>query len=162
MRLKAVALVLFMAALGVARWYGAGIAAAGDATSSSGGVSAEKTREIVLRRGDRGPVKRVQRRLRHDVDGAFGRSTERAVKRFQRRKGPEPDGKRRSCHLARAATAPLQPGERPPTPEGPASAGAAPDRQGESGGDPTAVSRDGRYRASTSSPARRGAPRRPR
>ena len=147
MRLKAVALVLSMAALAAgAPALDVGIAAAGDATSSSGGVSAEKTREIVLRRGDRGPaVKRVQRRLRHDVDGAFGRSTERAVKRFQRRKGLEPDGKVGPA-TARAATAPLQPGERPPTPEGQLPRVLRLIAKCESGGDPTAVSRDGRYR----------------
>jgi hypothetical protein len=148
LRLKAVALVLSMAALAAgALALGVGIAAAGDATSSSGGVSAEKTREIVLRRGDRGPaVKRVQRRLRHDVDGAFGRSTERAVKRFQRRKGLEPDGKvgpatRRALRLRPFSRASVHRRRRVQLPRVLRLIAKC-----ESGGDPTAVSRDGRYR----------------
>jgi Transglycosylase-like domain/Putative peptidoglycan binding domain len=146
LRLKALAFVLSLAALAVGV-FGTGIAAADSGASSSGGVTAEKKREIVLRRGDRGPaVKRVQRRLRKEVDGYFGRATERAVKRFQRRKGLEADGRvgpatRRALRLR------------------PFSRSSVYRRRGirlprilrliaecESGGDPTAVSRDGRYR----------------
>jgi hypothetical protein len=100
----------------------------------------------VLMRGDRGPaVKRVQRRLHRRADGVYGRSTERAVRRFQRRRGLEPDGvvgpeTRRALHLR------------------PFSHSSVHRRhlrlprvlrviaKCESGGDPTAVSEDGRYR----------------
>lgn len=64
-------------------------AAIADDTAAAGSSD-----QVVVQRGDRGPgVKRVQRRLRvRPVDGVFGRITERAVKRFQRRKGIEADG----------------------------------------------------------------------
>jgi peptidoglycan hydrolase-like protein with peptidoglycan-binding domain len=50
--------------------------------------------EVVLESGDSGPaVKKLQRRLRvAPADGEFGRATERAVRRFQRRKGLTADG----------------------------------------------------------------------
>ena len=50
--------------------------------------------EVVLERGDSGPaVKRLQKRLRiTPADGEFGRATERAVRRFQRRRGLTADG----------------------------------------------------------------------
>jgi hypothetical protein len=148
-RLKAVAFVLFLAALAVgALAMDAGLAAAdGGGTSSTGGVSAEKKREIVLRRGDRGPaVRRVQRRLRQEVDGYFGGGTERAVKRFQRRKGLEPDGKvgpatRRALRLRPFSRTSVYRRRRVKLPRVLRLIAEC-----ESGGDPTVVSSDGRYR----------------
>ena len=65
----------------------------GDAVSTAGGAAAMSSDEVILRRGDRGrAVKRVQRRLRLEADGIFGRVTENAVKSFQRSRGLEPDG----------------------------------------------------------------------
>jgi hypothetical protein len=143
LRLKAVVIVLVVVAPA------ASVLAidAGIATADSGGVSSAPSREIVLRRGDRGPaVKRVQRKLHIEVDGAFGRSTERAVKRFQRRKGIEPDGKvgpetRRALHLRPFSRASVHRRRRARLPRVLRRIAKC-----ESGGDPTAVSADGRYR----------------
>jgi hypothetical protein len=47
----------------------------------------------VLKRGSHGAaVVRLQRKLRIDADGVFGRATVRAVRRFQRRRGLAVDG----------------------------------------------------------------------
>lgn len=147
-RVKAVAFVLFVAALAACGLVtAAGLAAADSGASSSGGVSAQKPREIVLRRGDRGPaVKRVQRKLRRAVDGVFGRGTERAVKRFQRRKGLEPNGRvgpstRRALHLRPFSRASVYRRSSVRLPRVLRLIARC-----ESGGDPTAVSADGRYR----------------
>jgi hypothetical protein len=141
-----VAFVLFVVALaacGLA--IDAGMAAADGGGSSSGGVSVEQPREVVLRRGDRGPaVKKVQRKLHRETDGVFGRGTERAVKGFQRRKGLEPDGvvgrsTRRALHLRPFSRASVHRRRRLPRV-------LRLIARCESGGDPTAVSADGRYR----------------
>ncbi len=95
-----------------------------------------------LRRGMRGAaVKRLQRKLRLKADGAYGRRTARAVKRFQRRRGIRADGVARratlqALGLVRVAAQPAS------------DAAAVLERIAacESGGDPTAVSRSGRYR----------------
>lgn len=48
---------------------------------------------ILLRRGSRGPqVKRLQKALGIDADGAFGPGTEKAVKEFQKTHGLDEDG----------------------------------------------------------------------
>ena len=120
------------------------------AASSSGGAVASHGAGVVLRRGDRGPaVKRVQRRLRISADGIFGRGTERAVKRFQRRKGLEPDGvvgplTRRALRLrpfSRRSVRRRRSRRRVRLPAVLRRIAIC-----ESGGNPRAVSRDGRYR----------------
>jgi Transglycosylase-like domain/Putative peptidoglycan binding domain len=149
-RRKAVAACLSLAALAACALVaasGTAIADDGRSASTGGGASAMQSREVILRRGDRGPaVKRVQRRLRLEADGVFGRRTESAVKRFQRRKGLEPDGivgpltrralrlrpfSRRSVHRRRRVRLPRV---------------LRLIAECESGGNPRAVSSDGRYR----------------
>jgi hypothetical protein len=149
-RPKAVAVCLFVAALtacAIVASAGTAIADDGSSASSGGGASAVGSREVILRRGDRGPaVKRVQRRLRITSGGVFGRKTERAVKRFQRRKSLDADGmvgpltrralrlrpfSRRSVYRRRKVRLPRV---------------LRLIAECESGGDPRAVSSDGRYR----------------
>jgi hypothetical protein len=113
---------------------------------AAGSVVAPASGEVVLEEGDSGPaVKRLQKRLRvRPVDGQFGSDTERAVKRFQRRRGLTSDGvvgpQTRKALGLRAVTG---------------AAAETPVRlprvlrriaQCESGGDPTITSPDGRYR----------------
>ena len=103
--------------------------------------------EVVLKKGHRGPpVAKVQRKLGvRPADGDFGPITERAVKRFQRRRGLAVDGivgpaTRRALGLASFSRRGLR-SYRPTMP-------AVLERiaQCESKGDPTAVSGRGRYR----------------
>jgi hypothetical protein len=119
-------------------------------------AAAGSSDQALVKRGDRGAaVKRVQRRLRvRPVDGVFGRITERAVKRFQRRKGLEADGVVGSATREAMGLKAISSGS--------AEAGTGPEAERgtevrlprvlrliavcESGGDPTIVSRDGRYR----------------
>jgi peptidoglycan hydrolase-like protein with peptidoglycan-binding domain len=119
-----------------------------------------------LREGAKGDaVKALQRALGVRADGAFGPGTRRAVQRFQRRGGLKADGVARPSVLRKlgiaeavaraAAAAPAPP---PPSGSGGAAADAAPPAAEnvpavladiaacESGGDPTAISRDGRFR----------------
>jgi hypothetical protein len=122
-------------------------------------VAVGRSGGAVLDRGDRGPaVTKLQRKLHLHADGVFGRQTERAVKRFQRRHGLSADGvvgpaTRRALHLrlSRAAI------RRTANETGGAAPGHLRKRRRlprvlrriakcESGGDPTRVSRDGRYR----------------
>jgi len=119
-------------------------------------------RTVVLRKGDRGrAVRAVQRRLGITADGVFGPQTRRAVRRFQRRKGLVVDGivgpvTRRALRLPPFGRNSVV---HPKTRGG----GGAPAGSGggglprlprilrriaecESGGNPRAVSPDGRYR----------------
>ena len=99
-----------------------------------------------LQRGSSGSaVRALQRALGITADGAFGPATARAVRRFQRRSGLEADGVAGPATLRALGlrTAPAR--DRDAAPADPAATLAA-IAQCESGGDPTAVSSDGRYR----------------
>ena len=126
----------------VAPAVGAAAASAGD----SGGASAPATNEVVLRFGDRGSaVRHVQRRLTVRTTGYYGSLTERAVRRFQRKRELPVDGEvgpetRQALGL---------------TPFSKSSVTHTKVRvprilrliaDCESGGNPRAVSKDGRYR----------------
>ena len=97
----------------------------------------------VLERGDRGlDVKALQRALGVRADGVYGPGTRRAVRRFQRRRGLAVDGVAGPATL-RALGLTIRPRA--------ARAGALDPRLAsiarcESGGNPRAVSPDGRYR----------------
>ena len=112
--------------------------------AGSGGATAAHAAPV-LKLGSRGPaVVELQRKLRISADGVFGPMTERAVKRFQRRRGLTVDGvvgprTRRALRLR--STAVTQPRRRLTM-----SQILAKIAQCESGGNPRAVSRDGRYR----------------
>ena len=110
---------------------------------------------VTLRKGDRGrAVRSVQRRLRIPADGVFGSQTDRAVRRFQRRKRLVADGivgpmTRRALRLRPFSRDSVV---HPPGRGG--GGGGLPNlppvlrriAECESGGDPRAVSADGRYR----------------
>jgi peptidoglycan hydrolase-like protein with peptidoglycan-binding domain len=140
---KTVALALSIAALACG-WF-ADVAVADGGGLGTGGSMIAANGEVMLKRGDRGPAVRIlQRRLGIAADGVFGPMTERAVKRYQRGHGLVPDG----------VVGPITRG----------SLGLEPFRANsvnrsmrmprvmrriaecESGGDPRAVSKTGRYR----------------
>jgi len=120
----------------------AAAAASADRGSRSGGASSE----VIVERGDRGPaVRRIQRALDLPADGVFGPQTERAVRRFQRSRGLVADGvvgpqTRQALGLAAFSRSSVK------------SSGVRVPRilqriaECESGGNPRAVSADGRYR----------------
>jgi peptidoglycan hydrolase-like protein with peptidoglycan-binding domain len=59
--------------------------------SAAGGATASS--EVIVKRGHRGPaVRQIQRKLSITADGVFGPLTERAVRRIQRRRGLVADG----------------------------------------------------------------------
>jgi hypothetical protein len=129
------------------------VAGAGFAAGQSGG-------EAALEEGDSGPdVVKLQRKLRITADGEFGPQTERAVKRFQRRRGITADGvagpqtlralgiRAKSSGFSGNGGAGLdQDAEAPGADPGPVPPELARVAQCESGGNPRAISRDGRYR----------------
>ncbi len=126
--------------------------------------AASSSSSVALKKGDRGPaVKKLQRSLHiSPVDGDFGRITLRAVKRFQRRHRLTADGvvgprTRKALGLKAFSAASVE----NPSGGGGAEAGGLTHHGGssvrlprvlrriakcESGGDPTVVSPDGRYR----------------
>ena len=127
---------------------GAAVPALADpGATASGGATASS--EVIVKRGDRGPaVRTIQRELRITADGVFGPLTERAVKRFQRRHGLVPDGI--VGPLTRGALG-LQPFSAQSVRRTSSRSVELPRilrliAECESGGNPRAVSPDGRYR----------------
>jgi hypothetical protein len=129
-----------------------GVAVAGNggvsAGSESRGDAPARSASNTLRPGDRGrDVKRLQRKLRLRADGVYGRGTKRGVKRYQKRKGLRADGiagpetlRKLRIKLRRRQAA---------SDEGSSVRLPAKLRriaECESGGNPRAVSADGRYR----------------
>ena len=118
------------------------------------GTAAGRSGEVVLKKGDHGPaVAKVQRKLRLTADGEFGPQTVRAVKRFQRRHQLPADGAvgpatRRALGLAAFSSRSVSGGRSYRAPSGSHRVPAALRRiaECESGGDPQAVSKGGRYR----------------
>jgi hypothetical protein len=140
-RIPALVAVLLLAVPAMA------LASSGGATvPSSGGGTVPSAYGLFLERSDRGPlVERVQRRLHlHPANGVFGASTERAVRRFQRRHHMPVDGvvdpktwrALRLGNIGRIAS--LGPVRLPRVLKRIARC--------ESGGDPRSVSPSGRYR----------------
>lgn len=134
--------------------------------SAAGEPDASAASVVIVKRGYSGSaVRRVQRSLGvTPADGVFGRHTERAVRRFQRRRGLVADGvvgplTRKAMGLRAFTTASVESGgsggDGGADAEADPGAGASPVRlprvlrriaECESGGDPTAVSANGRYR----------------
>jgi hypothetical protein len=122
------------------------LCAAAAASADRGSAAGAASSEVIVERGDRGPaVRRIQRALGIPADGVFGPETERAVRRFQRRRGLVPDGvvgpqTRQALGLATFSRSSVR------------SRDAGVPRilqriaECESGGNPRAVSADGRYR----------------
>jgi hypothetical protein len=97
-------------------------------------------------------VRQVQRELGVSADGVVGPQTRAAVKRFQRRNGLVPDGVIGPATLGALGLEGLSDTPRTQDEDDDRGSGTAPTArlrriaQCESGGDPTAVSPDGRYR----------------
>jgi peptidoglycan hydrolase-like protein with peptidoglycan-binding domain len=114
-----------------------------DSERSSSSSSSRKTSSRVLKPGMRGAdVKRLQRRLGVRATGYYGKLTKRAVKRFQRRRGLAVDGIAGPATL-RALGMRVRASRRSRTRLPAVLRRIA---QCESGGNPRAVSADGRYR----------------
>ena len=130
---------------------GGGAAVAGNGGTGAGtGESDTRSASITLKPGASGTaVKKLQRKLGLRPDGVYGPATKRAVKKFQKRAGITPDG------IAGPATL-RKLGVRVSAQDAEAPAGGGSDvrvpavlqriAQCESGGNPAAVSADGRYR----------------
>ncbi len=111
-------------------------AAAAESTSATGGAQASTISKKTW-------VKRIQRALRVQADGVMGPQTRRAIRRFQRANGLRVTGRVDSTTID--ALGLRESGDRTLSSADPATI-LAQIAQCESGGDPTAVSRDGRYR----------------
>jgi hypothetical protein len=129
---------------------GGGAAVAGNGGTGTGGGDASAA-SVSLQPGMSGSaVKRLQRKLGLRADGVYGPATKRAVKRFQKRAGLKADGVAGPETLRRLGVK-VSGGDAQQAPSGSGSSTNVPAvlqriAQCESGGDPTAVSADGRYR----------------
>lgn len=138
---------ILLVAMALAAVGGVDPALADGGSDGSGGVQAREAGVVYVKRGDRGlAVRRIQRRLRIGADGVFGRRTERAVKRFQRRRRLVADGvvgpiTRRALGLRPFGRDSVHRTSRPGLPRV-----LREIAQCESRGNPSALSRDGRYR----------------
>jgi hypothetical protein len=127
---------------------GNGGVTAGSGGSDSGEESTRSSSSTTLRPGSRGRnVKRLQRKLGLRADGVYGKKTKRAVKRFQRRKGLKADGIAGPATLRKLGLRI----RRHSGSSGDGSSVRVPAKlrriaECESGGNPRAVSPDGRYR----------------
>jgi hypothetical protein len=125
---------------------GGGVALAGNGGTGSTTESAAVS-PASLSPGSSGPaVKQLQRKLGVKTTGFYGPLTKRAVKRFQRRSGLKADGIAGSATLARLGIdAARDAGADTGGPSAGVPAVLQRIAQCESGGDPSAVSADGRY-----------------
>ena len=122
------------------------LGAGGALAASPGDLSPAWLEQGTLSRGSTGTgVEALQRALNIDADGRFGAATERAVRAFQREQGLADDG---IVGPATRVALGLGPSAQDASSDdsGAASARLESIAQCESGGDPTATSRDGRYR----------------
>ena len=137
---------------------GSGAAVAATSESGSSTTQSSQSQSASLKLGSTGPaVKAVQRRLRVSQTGYYGRQTQAAVKRFQHSRGLKVDGivgpataRALGVKLGRSsyATGGAAPGSNSGSRQRRVRLPAVLVRiaECESGGNPRAVSRDGRYR----------------
>jgi hypothetical protein len=129
---------------------GGGVAAAGNGGTTTEASDQASASSVTLKPGSRGSnVKRLQRKLRVTASGYYGSLTKRAVKRYQRRAGLRADGIAGPATLARLRIRLTPASAQTESEDGSnVSVPAELERiaQCESGGNPRAVSPDGRYR----------------
>ena len=127
------------------------LGAGGAAAHSTGGATAgspdvKSSGSATASASSTSTVRAVQRKLGVTADGVLGPQTRRALKRFQRRQGLKADGVLRASTLSRLGVSLTPTDSAPAASSGSLSARLARIAECESGGDPTAVSPDGRYR----------------